>query len=991
MPEIYNRVRGSFIAGALSILTLAAAAQAAPTSVSLSEGTNFAAGVSPDRKQIVFDLQGILWTMPYAGGAAKAITDWKLEATRATWSPKGDMIALQAFANGVFQIWTVRPDGSELTQRSFGESDDREPAWSPDGTTLAFASDRAGEGSFDIWTLNLATATLTRRTNAASEEYEPVWAPDGKSIAFVDGGRSVAAVNADGSRRVMAEVQDGAITGPAWRPDGAGVAYVLSGIASSPAASSSLVAEGRVLTAEEDVFPFRATFLSANEVLYTSDGGIKVRDLRGGAVRAIPFTASLSLDRPVFTPKARRFSDRSAQKVRGWITPRLSPDGQSVIVGALGDIYLIHKGRAPEQLTHDGFLELDLNWTPDGTAIVYSSDKAGGSAAVYRRELATGAERRLTDGVGAAFSSAVSPDGLHLAYVDNLFALQMMDLATGRVRKLADAKSGELIGRPSWSPDGRYVSFGDLNRINKRFREGFNSIRIVDVETATDRFVAPAPLRSISDRGDSGPTWSPDGRWTAFVMDSRLYVMLIKPDGTADGEARAVTNEAADSPSWSGDSKTLLYVHEGALKTVNVDGSNAQAFPADLSFTNDVPTGLTVIHAGRFWDGVGETVRIDMDIVIRDDRIAEIRPHRPEKEPGAVYVEAGDKMVMPGLIDMHTHPDHRGQVYDTRWWRSYFSMGITSTLSMGGFLNQTISEREALASGRLLGPRLFATGELMDGARVSHPETRAVASDAQLELEIARQAALDPDYFKSYVRLPGARMARMAAAARAVGIPSGSHYLWPGIESGQTMTSHLSATSRTGYAPTVSPSGRSYADVAALYSKVGFGMVHTPFAATTLLGADPAMLDDPRVRTLFLAEDVAELRRRAATPQTPRQKGEAVIGGKLMVAIIRGGGDVTLGTDSPPSVPGISLQLVARYMVQGGLTTFEALRAATSTGARLLGAERDLGTLAPGKLADLILVDGDPTRDIADLYKVDRVMKAGRLYTQAEIMSGFGK
>ena len=120
-------------------------------------------------------------------------------------------------------------------------------------------------------------------------------------------------------------------------------------------------------------------------------------------------------------------------------------------------------------------------------------------------------------------------------------------------------------------------------------------------------------------------------------------------------------------------------------------------------------------------------------------------------------------------------------------------------------------------------------------------------------------------------------------------------------------------------------------------------------------------------------------------------KGGRSIGGKLMVAIIRGGGDVTLGTDSPPSVPGISLQLVARYMVQGGLTTFEALRAAPSTGARLLGAERDLGTLAPGKLADLILVDGDPTRDIADLYKVDRVMKAGLLYTQAEIMSGFGK
>ena len=973
--------------GAAAVAALAFAAAAAPSSaetvkVALTEGTNIGVAAAPDRSAVVIDLQGVLWVIPFAGGEAKPITDWTLEAVRPAWSPKGDLIAFQAYRGGSYHVWVVRPDGSGLRQVTFGPFDDREPAWTPDGTALAFASDRAEEGSFDIWRVELASGALTRLTTAPTEEYEPAVSPDGRSVAYVEDGRRIVA-----GGKTLAEVEAGTLEGPVWTPDGRSVAYVALGKAADGTPDSALMVAGASVAPGEDVFQLRPSFLSAEEVLYTADGGIRLRNLRTGTTTRIPFRAELTLDRPAWTPKARDYSDPAPRPVKGLATPRLSPDGRSVVVGALGDLYLIRQGAPPQRLTEDGFVETDPAFSPDGEAIYYSSDKAG-RPAVYWRDLASGAERRLTAGEGAAYGAALSPDGRRLAYLDQDNALQLLDLASGQVRKVADSKGRELVGRPSWSPDNRHVAFNDRGQVNTRFREGYNQIRVVDVDTGADRFVPPAPYESIADRGDSGPAWSPDGRWMAFVMQSVLWVLPVEPDGTPLGAARPVTRETADSPSWSGDSRRLLYIHDGALKSVALDGSDPQAFPVDLTWTNAIPEGTAIVHAGRLWDGTGASVRRNVDIVIRGDRIAEIRPHRAPP-PGVRYIEAGERTVMPGLIEMHEHPEDEGHAYGTRWWRMQLAMGITSANSMGGFLNQEIASREALASGRILGPRLFATGELIDGGRMAHPPTRAVTSDAQLELELARQKALDTDFLKTYVRLPGTRMARVAEAARERGVASGSHFLWPGIEAGQTLTTHLSATSRTGYTPTLSPAGRSYGDVIALYSQGRFGVIHTPFVAASLIGEDPAMVDDLRVRALFTPEDQAALRRNAARPPSAAQRAEIARTGATLVEILHKGGTVGLGTDTPLAVPAISLHLALRSLVEGGFTPVEALQTVTSHAAKLLGADRDLGSLEPGKIADLILVDGDPTRRIEDLFKVEAVMKAGTLHDQAEIMEGF--
>ena len=139
--------------------------------VTLHEGTNMAAALSPDQRTIAIDLLGTLWTLPAGGGAAKAITDIFLDVRQPSWSPDGRRITFQAYRSSTWQIWTVNADGTDLKPVTSGPYDDREPVWSPDGTRIAFSSDRSG--TYDVWVLTLATGGLQQVTFAPSNEFMP--------------------------------------------------------------------------------------------------------------------------------------------------------------------------------------------------------------------------------------------------------------------------------------------------------------------------------------------------------------------------------------------------------------------------------------------------------------------------------------------------------------------------------------------------------------------------------------------------------------------------------------------------------------------------------------------------------------------------------------------------------------------------------------------------------------------------------------------------
>ncbi|MFD9636017.1 amidohydrolase family protein, partial [Streptomyces violascens] len=884
-------------------------------------------------------------------------------------------------------------------------------------TRIVFASERGGDpvaGSpYRIHQLDLRTGELTKLTGLPGqdgplqdgpwEDFDPTWSPDGKRILFVRAkavttpfglgvdARTVAAVPAQGAGAVTAEhteTENAQVMTPALSPDGRRLAYLRT--TAAPQASCTLVVDGKPVPVAGDIAPMPPRWTADGELLLTLDGKFTlVRPENPAEPEAIPFAGELPVDRPRYQVKSYDLGEERVRPVRGIHLPALSPDSKRIAYAALNSLWVMDTSgsRPPERLRQSPATRYLLGpvWARDGRSLLYADDRDG-LLGVYRRDLATGEESALA--TGGRVHPALSPDGKRLAAIDMSGRLVVRDLASGAERVLVTPLgAGGLPGRPTWSPDGRHVALCDRNRLNLRFREGYNVIRVVDTATGADKLHAVAPHVSIADRYDSGPVWSPDGRWMAVVVESALCLLPVAPDGTPQGPPRTLTTEPADHPSWSGDSKTLLYLSGAKLRLIGVEGGAARTVHVALDQRRPAPAD-TVVHAGRLWDGTGDSVRDDVDIVVRAGRIASVEPHR--KRGARRTVDASDRTVLPGLWDTHTHPWQ--STYGGRQTVGQLTYGITTAVSLGGFAYEQARIREAVATGQLAGPRLLTTGELLDGSRVAYSMGRAHRTEAGLRRSLERGAALDWDFVKTYVRAPSWLMQEAARFAHErLGVRSGSHLVSPGVEVGQDLTTHLLATQRAEFGHATSATGKAYEDVIEIYTARGinFALIVTPFTSAPLLGSDPGLADDPRVTTVMPPWDSAAVKQSAGTAPSPAQLATLRAETDVYRRVLEGGGLVALGTDQPLVPVGLSLHLSLRALHLGGLSPAAALRTATVLPARLFGLDKDLGTVERGKLADLTLVDGDPFTDFDSLVRTTGVLRGGVPYATTDLVSAF--
>nr|WP_306237708.1 amidohydrolase family protein [Ornithinimicrobium sp. HY1745] len=992
-----GRRRGTIAAlaiGALGITTLGAAGSPSPAAnpganddpstpkaaeVVLTEGTNLTAAAAPDGSTVI-DLHGALYRVPEGGGQATQLSSPLHEAARPDVGPDGS-IAYQSYADGGFHIWIASADGSEPTQVTEGSYDEREPRWSPDGEHIAFASDR--EGSYDIWSVEVATGELTRWTDSEGEEAQPSWSPDGDEIAHV-AGNTIAAVNSDGDSRVLVPDPGGTATvnSPAFSPYGDSVAWTRH-----DGTSSDLMVDDQAVTEGEDVFLFTPEWLDDDTLRYTADGGIRDLDLATDSVAEVPFEATVEIPGADYTKKEHDFDDRDRRSAT-ILTPQLSPDGSSVLFVALGDLWHMEIGAKPKQLTDDDFHEVDPVFSPDGGSVAYASDKAG-TEDLYVRDLATGEERRVTSLDGAEVAPAFSPNGKQLAFQDQNGATYTLDLASRYVKELVPSIFGP--GRPTWSADGDTIALAAVVPYSERFREGTSQILTVDVASGEQTFHSPGDSHaSLSTRGDDGPVWSPDGASMAFVVDSLLRTMPVDDDGTPSGPVSTVNDDVADAPSWSADSRQLLYLSGGDLRLADVTTGEARTIEVPLDFRPAMERGMQTIHAGAFWDGESRHLREDVDITVRHNRIVSVEDHDKNRHHRGKLIDASDLTVMPGLMDSHVHQAYQSRFFGDRQGRISLAYGITSTLSVGDQVYRAMEDRDSLDAGERVGPRFYATGEPIDGARVYYNFMRPTTSMDQIDRELTRAEDLDYDFLKTYVRLPAERMAKVVQAAHDMGLPSASHYLSPGAFVGQDGTTHLAATQRLGYARTISATGQSYSDVPTLYGEGNRMVTSTLFTSDFLQPEE--FLSDPRFGLLpswkqqSLMDGIGDNTGDPSDPDCVTAECSEV---QTLDRIREAGGQVLVGTDSPLDQVAIGVHANLRELVGYGWDPYDALRAATVAPARYLGVDDQVGTLEPGKVADLIAVRGNPLEDIDATMNVELTVVGGEVHTQEELLAPF--
>lgn len=939
-------------------------------------GTSYAVAVSPDGKSLAIDLQGSLWIVPAGGGRAKRITGVFEDAHLPSWSPDGSRLAYYAFHDGSYKIWTVAADGSDARNITEGNLDDREPSWSPDGKTIAFASERGG--GYHIWTLDLISGELTQVTRGAREDRAPAWSADGETIVFSgkEGAVSaILAIPADGGEAQVLRTAPPGTTyeGPSLSP--AGQLYYVA----HDSRGSRLERNGTSVSDMESVFPFRPSW-SDDTAYYVSDG--KIRRRHDGRSETVEFAARLETNSTAYARAKRDFTSTAPRRVLGIQHPALSPDSTKIAFVALGDLYTVDSsGGEPTQLTHSPALEADAAWSPDGKTIAFTSDKGGGLPQLWLHDLATGEDRQLTDIDTQPLEAAWSPDGKRIAFLDydgffGVAGLEVVDVASGAVTRLQP--SLPQPGSPSWSPDGRYVAVALARPYSASAREGSNQIWMVPADGSGAPFWREATDRSLDTRGGGGPAWSPDGTKMAAIQDGLLKVWPVASDGTALGDPQTYSDEISHYPTWSGDSASILYQSADRLKIVSLETGATREVPLDFTYRLDIPTTRIVLHVGGLVDAIHDATQTNMDIVIEGNRIAAIRPHHAGTHNGADRViDAPGLTAIPGLIDYHAHPQKDFGANAHLAWLAY---GITTIRDPGNQPYDGVEDREASEAGVRIGPRIYTTGPLLEWKRTFYRMGVAVSGPEHLEREISRARALKYDLIKSYVRMPDLQQLRLVEAAHAMGVPLASHEIYPAALIGVDATEHLGGTSRRGFSPKQGPLGRTYDDAIAILGHSGMTITPTMFGALNIFLAEhPEYRADPRlslypdwVRVIYASD------RPLPASLLSMQAGQQA----AIRAVREAGGRIVAGTDLVVA-PNLIGELTA--YVGAGLTPFEALQTATIEPARALGLEA--GSLQPGQLADIVLVDGDPRKDIATLFRVRQVVANGRPFTLEQLLA----
>ncbi len=977
---------------ALLIMNGSGHAQDREVSITVSEGTNMAAAVSPDGQRIVIDLQGTLWIREAGATGARAITDAYYDARQPHWSPNGQRIVFQSFRDGNWHIWSIKPDGSDPRQHTFGPYDEREPQYSPQGDQIAFSSDRAG--NYDVWTLRLEDGKTFQITETTSHEYTPTWSSDGTMLAYASSreGGSIWTHPQDGGSEKLIATTPGAIA-PSWDPDGQRIAFpavtqgqtalYVTELRAEPNTSPKMLSEPG-----DDVFPFHPHWISGDQILYTSDGVIKTVDLEGSYQTSVDFAATFEFARTAYERKPRSFDASEPQPVRGIIAPAVSPNGDQVVFSALGDLWVLNIGDPkPKQLTNDPFVDVQPAWSRDNRKIAYASDREG-SLDIWVRDMDTGVEQQLTTLPGGELAPVWSPDGQQIAFTSVMglgSQLQRVDVTTGDVKLIRD----DLFApsRISWSPDGSTIAMSVLTQYSSRFREGRNEILLHAIDGSEERRVTASEHRGMGVRALDGPVWSPNGQKMAYVSDGLLWVVAVDQRGTPIGPPDRLTNHHADALSWTGDSRSIVYQTIDGLRRVWLDNGRIDEIPLDLSWQRTTKESSVVVHAARVWDGESDDIDQNVDLIIKGNRIQSIVPHNESNHVGEV-VDAKNQTVIPGLVDMHAH---LGYGIGEALGRVFLAYGVTTIRDPSSDSYEIRERREAVEAGRRIGPREFATGRIMDGSRIYYSIASSLGPNGHLELELDRAEKLNYSLIKTYVRLPDLMQHRIINFAHSIGIPVSSHEIYPSVAHGADHVEHISGTSRRGYSPKVTAMYRTYEDVISLLT--ASGMTITPTMALMggwwkVVGEDPNWINDRRFTTLFPAAMIEQMRTRARSRgRTTGMDSMLASAGETVTRIVRGGGRVVAGTDSPIIPYGAALVAEVENYVWGGLTEVEALKTATSVPAAALAMEGEIGTLRGGALADMLIVDGNPLQNISDLRRARIVIKGGEVFSIEELMS----
>jgi len=424
-------------------------------------------------------------------------------------------------------------------------------------------------------------------------------------------------------------------------------------------------------------------------------------------------------------------------------------------------------------------------------------------------------------------------------------------------------------------------------------------------------------------------------------------------------------------------------------------------------------SGPLVIRGARLFDPETGDVRDGTTIVVEGERVAAVGPEGTVAVPEvAEVVEADGRMAIPGLWDVHAHlrnPAQQSQVFMRGAEALHLAGGVTSVRDMGSHVGSLVELREAIEAGDAVGPRIEVAGFVYDTAQTDVIEN-PVANAAEARALVDRYAVMGFPQVKLHIDRSDLARAAISRAEehgmRVVGHLPFDMTSREAVEAGYDEMTHLwwmvwTIPWTEDESVAAGENWQSWHQVFAELSPDS-----EPVREFVSLLADHGVAVDPtmglfaseRAPPEYMADEVHRLPPPVARyyrhkpyspdyfPRSPlardaREEGLSNLMGLLPV-LVEAGVPVLPGTDT---WPGFGLHYELELYVEAGIPAPDVLALATLGAAREMERADDLGTIEPGKLADLILVDGDPTEDIGDIRRVVTVVKGGTVYDPGAI------
>ncbi len=1008
----------------------------------VSEGTWMSLDVSPDGKEIVFDLLGDIYLMPVTGGPARLLSGGLAFEVQPRFSPDGSKISFTSDAGGGDNIWIMNRNGSgkkQVTKEDFRLLNNA--VWTPDGQYLIarkhFTSHRS-LGAGEMWLYHLsggAGLQLTKRKNDQQDAGEPCVSPDGRYLYFSEdmSGGSTFQYNKDPNKQIYVirrldlesgelenfiTVQGGAVR-PQISPDGRYLSFVRRVRAKSVlfiydfASGEMWPLFDRLSRDQQEtwaifgVYPNYNWTPDGNAIIIWAQGKIWRVDVSTRQAAEIPFTVTArhSIARAVRFPQNPAPPEFEAKMIRH---PATSPDGKWLVFQAVGQLWKkrLPDGK-PQRLTgDDGWFEFEPAISPDGQWVVYTTWSDTAAGAIRKVALRGGKSVKLTARKGHYFSPAFSPDGTIIAY----------RRGTGSyIRGFAHAVQPGLYWMAAEGENqiGNFVTKeGEKPQFNK------TSDRIYYfVDGAEHKTYKSVNLNGNDPREHFTSTYaseiaiSPDEKWVAFQELFNVYITPRPSTGHAielSSKSKAiplkrVTRDAGNFLHWSGDSRKLhwvigaeyftrdlrdtfafLYETEGKGESAPPDslpGPDSTGVPLNLFVGADVPPGKVALVGARIIPMSGDTVMENGVVVVAGNRIVAVGLRGEVSiPPDAQQIDVSGKTIIPGLIDVHAHAWHFGNYLTAQQHWPYFASlayGVTTLHDPSATTETVFAQSELVKAGKMTGPRIFSTGTILYGAEGDFKAVINSLEDARSHLR--RMKAVGAFSVKSYNQPRRNQRQQVIQAARELHLN-----VYP--EGGSTFFHNLSMIldGHSGIEHNI-PIAPVYADVLQLWSHSQTGYTPTLVVSYGTQSGERYWYQHSNVwekeRLLtFTPRPLVDARSRRRDMSPDDEYGHVA---HARVCKMLGDRGVKVNLGAHGQLDGLADHWEMWMLAQGGMTPLEVLRCATINGAHYLGMAGDLGSLEPGKLADLVVLDQNPLDNIRHTEAVRYTMINGRLFDAA--------